>query len=261
MHFLFTLCGRAGSKGVKNKNTKDFLGAPLAYYSLAAMKLYADACTGTAQVDVALNTDSIELIAQMTGQAILPVIVIERDVALADDTTPKVSVIMDCMKRASKISGHRYDAIIDLDITSPLRTVTDIDNAIVCKMKNPDADVVYSVTNSRRNPYFNLVCKKGKFFDAAIPSTFSARQQAPDFFDMNASIYVYSPDALLHKEAKTFFRSNAMAILMKDTAVLDIDSEEDFELMQVVAKYFYETYPEFFEVQSMAKEIWEGAKR
>lgn len=39
MTVLFTVCGRAGSKGVKNKNIRDYLGTPLVYYTLAAIKL------------------------------------------------------------------------------------------------------------------------------------------------------------------------------------------------------------------------------
>ncbi|MDD3706486.1 MAG: acylneuraminate cytidylyltransferase family protein, partial [Clostridiaceae bacterium] len=37
---LFTICGRAGSKGIKNKNLRDFLGYPLPYYTISAIDLY-----------------------------------------------------------------------------------------------------------------------------------------------------------------------------------------------------------------------------
>lgn len=228
---------------------------PLADYSLAAIKLYMDAHATEMQMDVVLSTDSPELSALLKEQKAVPVTVIDRDSSLAGDTAPKVAVIMDCLKRMTDIKGHPYDAVIDLDITSPLRTVADIESAIDCKMNNPDADVVYSVTHSRRNPCFNLVCKGGKFFHPAIPAVITARQQAPEFFDMNASIYAYSPEALLGKEPKTFFHSNAMAILMKDTAVLDIDSEEDFEMMQVIAQYLYAKDSGFGEVRQMAGRI------
>ena len=36
---LITICGRAGSKGFKNKNLKNFCGRPLVYYSLSAAEL------------------------------------------------------------------------------------------------------------------------------------------------------------------------------------------------------------------------------
>ena len=72
---------------------------------------------------------------------------------------------------------------------------------------------------------------------------------------MNASIYVYSVQALLNKEEKTFFNNGCDVVIMKDTAVLDIDSEEDFQLMQVVAKYLFETDKEFGLIYEAAKEF------
>ena len=42
MNILFTLCGRAGSKGVKGKNARDFLDIPLAWYSVAGITLYIE---------------------------------------------------------------------------------------------------------------------------------------------------------------------------------------------------------------------------
>ena len=37
---LITVCGRAGSKGFRNKNLKTFCGQPLVYYTLAAASLF-----------------------------------------------------------------------------------------------------------------------------------------------------------------------------------------------------------------------------
>lgn len=56
---------------------------------------------------------------------------------------------------------------------------------------------------------------------------------------MNASIYVYRTKALLQSKEKDIFAGKCVGWLMKDTAVLDIDSEEDYELMQILAKYFF----------------------
>ena len=142
----------------------------------------------------------------------------------------------------------KFDMVVDLDITSPLRTVQDVKNAIDRKRQRPEVDVVYSVAPSRRNPYFNMVKEENGFFCKAIPSNFTTRQEAPVFYDMNASIYAYSPDALRNKEQATFFNSNCDAVVMKDTGILDIDSEEDYELMQVIAKYLFEKDEVFIEV-------------
>lgn len=239
MNLLFTICGRAGSKGVKGKNIRNFCGVPLVWYTLSAIALYKATLSKEDTVQVVLNTDSEELIQIATAQSELPVFVVHRDSSLAGDVVPKVSVILDCLEQAERHFGCAFDMVVDLDITSPLRTVQDVANAVEKKRQNPDMDVVYSVTGARRNPYFNMVREENGYFVKAIASCFTTRQQAPVLYDMNASIYAYSPYALRHKEHKTFFNDHAGAVIMKDTGILDIDSEEDYELMQVLGAYFF----------------------
>lgn len=240
MNILFTLCGRAGSKGVKGKNARDFLDIPLVWYSMANIALYKERYAGNDHIDIVLNTDSEDLIKLVVKVKDLDVTILRRDVSLGGDKVPKVAVILDCLTRSEEIFKVNYDMVVDLDITSPLRTVQDIKNAIDKKVDRNDVDVVYSVTPSRRNPYFNMVKEENGFYCKAIPSNFTTRQETPIFYDMNASIYAYSPDALRNKEHATFFNSNCDAVVMIDTGILDIDSEEDYELMQVIAKYLFE---------------------
>jgi len=247
MNILFTLCGRAGSKGVRGKNARDFLDVPLVWYSMAGIKLYLERYQSDDHIDIVLNTDSEDLIKLVEQVKDLNIGILRRDASLAGDKVAKVSVILDCINRAEKKYGVKYDIACDLDITSPLRTVQDIKNAIDRKKQRPEVNVVYSVTNSRRNPYFNMVKEEDGFFCKAIPSNFTTRQEAPVFYDMNASIYAYSPRALREKEHSTFFNNNCDAIVMFDSGILDIDSEEDYELMQVIAKYLFENNEAFKE--------------
>lgn len=239
MNILFTLCGRSGSKAVKGKNAREFCGYPLVWYSMAAIALYKEQFGGADSIDVVLNTDSEPLIELVKQAHELPVGILHRDASLAGDKAPKVSVIMDCLNRTEQQYGKQYDVVVDLDITSPLRTVDDIRNAIERKLQRPEVDVVYSVTHARRNPYFNMVKEEEGFFCKAVPSNFTTRQEAPTFYDMNASIYAYSPQALREKDHPTFFNSNCDAIVMFDTGILDIDSEEDYDLMQVISEFLW----------------------
>lgn len=252
MNILFTLCGRAGSKGVKGKNARDFLDVPLVWYSMANIALYMEKYGAGDDIKVVLNTDSEPLKDLVRRVKDVPVTIINREENLAGDRVPKVAVILDCLNRAEEAFAMKFDVVVDLDITSPLRTVQDVKNAIDRKRQRPEVDVVYSVAPSRRNPYFNMVKEEKGFFCKAIPSSFTTRQEAPVLYDMNASIYAYSPDALKNKEHATFFNSNCDAVVMKDTGILDIDSEEDYELMQVIAKYLYENKVSFKETFTKA---------
>lgn len=255
MNILFTLCGRAGSKGVKGKNARDFLDVPLVWYSMANIALYMEKYAGEDDIKIVLNTDSEPLKDLVRRVNNVPVTIIHREESLAGDKVPKVAVILDSLNKAEEVFAQKFDMVVDLDITSPLRTVQDVKNAIDRKKQRNDVDVVYSVAPSRRNPYFNMVKEENGFFCKAIPSNFTTRQEAPVFYDMNASIYAYSPDALRNKEHATFFNSNCDAVVMKDTGILDIDSEEDYELMQVIAEYLYENEESFRETFTKAN-IW-----
>lgn len=237
MNILFTLCGRAGSKGVKNKNVRDFLGYPLSWYSLAVIRLFKQKHSGEfSYIDAALSTDSPELIAQ-AREACGEIFVIERDASLAGDMVRKIDVIRDAAKRGEAHFKRNYDIVVDLDITSPLRTLKDLEAVVEKRMNaDKDVDVIYTVTEARRSPYFNMVKKSGKYYDRVLPSNFATRQEAPELYDMNASIYAYSRD-FIYDTNWMFNRSNI--VCMDDTGILDIDSDRDFLLIQAIAEYLY----------------------
>ncbi len=191
MNILFTVCARAGSKGLKNKNLKMLSGRPLVYYTLSAIRSYMDAHPDVT-AEVALNTDSLELIDQVEGQNLVEnVIIVKRENELAGDTSAKVHVIQDTYRKCSK-QVKKYDFVVDLDLTSPLRRLCDIERAIDRMVSDKTYDVVFSVVKSRRSPYFNMVeLKNDGYFRKICDSDFTARQQAPATYELNASMYVY----------------------------------------------------------------------
>ena len=246
MNILFTICARAGSKGVKSKNARDFLGYPLVYYTLS---VYDGFCRNYEaeyeKIDLALNTDST-LVLEQCQRTEISFEYVKREEMLGGDRIAKADVIRDTLCKMEEKKNVRYDVVIDLDLTSPLRTVKDVKGCLDCLIDSRKANVAYSVTQARRIPYFNMVKKNAEgYMERVIKGEFLTRQEAPECFDMNASIYAYRRDALLENYRNSIFDNRAVAWVMKDTAVLDIDSEEDLELMQVVAQYFFGQYDEY----------------
>lgn len=235
MRILFTICGRAGSKGIKNKNLKEFLGYPLPFYTVSVIDLFIKN-NKQYDCDIVLNTDSTDLIDLFKNRMRIPIHIVEREPKLGEDNTPKIHVIQNSYSILKTRLDKDFDMVIDLDITSPLRTLKDIE-ALVDKKLNSDANVVFSVTDSRRNPYFNMVMKTENGYERVIRSNFNARQEAPEIFDMNASMYAYSPEFL--ESGKGIFEGKCDVIKMMDTAVLDIDHENDFELMEIIARCLF----------------------
>lgn len=244
MRILFTICGRAGSKGIANKNIRNFLDRSLPYYTLSAIDLYQKSYAGH-QADVVVNTDSEELVLLMEDNPFFAVDVIRRDPSLGGDDVPKTAVISDCLKQMQKKKEIRYDMVVDLDLTSPLRTSLDIHNLIDTHSKK-HPDVTFSVTDARRNPYFNMVKKTDRGVKRALESDFTTRQQAPVLFDMNASLYAYDPAYL--ETGKGVLDGYCECIYMYDTGILDLDHENDFELMEVIAGHLFRTRKEFGEI-------------
>ncbi len=248
---LITVCGRAGSKGFKNKNLKSLLGIPLIHYTLACAKYFKENVIN-ADVDICVNTDSPELIslAQKTGT---PLHIINRPAELCGDTVGKFEVFRHCLKTMEEQLHKVYDYVIDLDITSPLRTLDDTLFAFERIRKNTKAELVITGCPSRRNPYFNMVEKKGEFVEKVINIPMEARQQAPRVYDMNASIYVLRTPFMRDERKKMILEAKSIIYEMYDTAVLDIDSEEDFELMEVITKYLFSKNPKFAAMFETAK--------
>lgn len=250
MKILFTICGRAGSKGFKNKNLKEMNGVPLVFYTLAAIRLYKKHNPGE-DVTVALNTDSQPLIDMVKRQRYLEgILCVDRKPGLAGDKTAKVDVIRDTFKTA----GKDFDVIVDLDITSPLRRVKDVENIIDIYNGDISYDLVASVVPARRSPYFNMVEKKDGAYRKICESAYTARQEAPASYELNASIYAYRPDFLDRDITDTILDHRCGISVMEDYLVLDIDSEKDFQMMEVLHQYYIEH-------DEGLKQVYEEAKK
>jgi len=239
MRILCTVCGRAGSKGIKNKNIREFNGIPLVYYTLAAHELFSED-DPTIDTVLALNTDSPELVEQIRRSGVNTVF-IEREKHLAGDTVAKIDVIKDTLYKAEEITGDVFDYVIDMDITSPIRSREDIGNVLSKLIDDDSYDVAFSVTDARRNPHFNMVHKiENGGYSPVLFKAITTRQAAPVCYDMNASIYAYRTEFI--REANNIFDGKCAISEMIDTGILDIDNAGDFELMEHIYKYFIDNF-------------------
>ncbi|NLC79346.1 MAG: acylneuraminate cytidylyltransferase family protein [Ruminococcaceae bacterium] len=255
MNLLVTICARAGSKGVKSKNMRDYLGVPICWYTVSGLMLFKERYgESVGDITLACNTDADELFSQL-DRTRADYLRVPRKPELATDSASKIDVIRDTLREAEKATGKTFDMVVDMDLTSPLSRVVDIKNIVEALGNNPEAEVALSVTEARRNPYFNqLVEKEDGFLRTAIVSDFVARQQAPEVYDANASLYAYRPAFLLGTNT-IIIKAKLVASVMPDTAVLDIDSERDFELISLLGDYFFKNDREYGEIKDNIKNI------
>ncbi|MEK3854451.1 acylneuraminate cytidylyltransferase family protein [Cytobacillus sp. FSL H8-0458] len=223
MKILAVICARGGSKGVPNKNIRLLNGKPLIAYTIELAKEYKK----FHRIIVSTDSEEISKVAEQYG-AEVPFL---RPNELSLDHSPKIPVLQHAVKFLQEQENEKYDLIVDLDPTSPLRTIQDIDNCIN-KMIKYRPNVVFSVTKAHKNPYFNMVEEKdGKvYLSKQLKHPVSRRQDAPAVFELNASVYVYQPDFLL--KTNSIFTDNSMAVEMPEERSIDIDRPIDFEFIE-----------------------------
>ncbi len=225
-NILITLCARGGSKGIPRKNVKCLAGAPLIAYSIKHAKAFAKKYTHT---DIELSTDDSEII-NIAAQYGLKTDYV-RPCELATDKAGKIPVIEDLLRYKENQTQKVYDIILDLDVSSPLRTLADLEQAYAKIKSDKDAYNIFSVSRPHRNPYFNVVEKKETGYYGLVKSSTSlSRQEAPVVFDMNASFYFYRK-IFFDKRFKTVMTDKSLIYLMEHIC-FDLDDMLDFEIME-----------------------------
>lgn len=228
---LITICARAGSKGIKNKNIQNLMGKPLIQHTIEHAKEWGKAS------QIVISTDSQE-IKEISESLSVSVPFIRPD-DLGSDTAGKLSVIKHALHESESYFQTTFDTVIDLDVTAPLRTTTDIDNAYKL-LKEQQLDVVFSVAEAHRNPYFNMVetkeNEKGVFLSKQLEGAVLRRQDAPRVYSMNASIYVYRSEFLKDNTNATIFGKNTGIYEMPEESVFDIDRPIDLKLVEFFMK-------------------------
>ena len=225
---LCTICARAGSKGVRNKNIRPLAGKPLIAHSVD--QAMASGLFGA----IAVSSDSEEIL-QIAGRAGADILV-RRPAELATDQAAKLPVIQHCAREAERVRGAPFDVVMDLDATSPLRLPSDIRAAYDLLMQS-GTQVVLTAAPARRSPYFNLLelDPDGAPVLSKPPTrAIERRQDAPACYDMNASIYAWRRDALF--ERASLFGAGARLYVMPEERSIDIDSELDFRIVDLLMR-------------------------
>ncbi|MBD5163301.1 MAG: acylneuraminate cytidylyltransferase family protein [Bacteroidales bacterium] len=223
-NILITICARGGSKGIPGKNIKQVGNKPLIGYTIDVAKNLA----AKYDADIILSTDSEQIKEVCRGLRL------ESDYTrpdfLANDTCGKPDAIKDAMLYAERANGKRYDYVVDLDVTSPIRTTEDIEKSIEMLMQSPEALTVFSVNPCARNPYFNMVEEKPDgFYGVVLGGKYKTRQSAPKVYDMNASIYVYRREALDCDNPKAVTPKSLVYVM--DHICFDLDEPSDYDYL------------------------------
>lgn len=225
---ICTICARGGSKGIKNKNIRELLGKPLIAHSILQAKN-----SGLFNI-VAVSSDSDQIleVAKNYGADYI----VKRPDELASDSAAKLPSIQHCIKQVELSTNIQFDTITDIDATSPLRTIQDLQSAVLMLEEHWEASNLISATPARRSPYFNLVEERNGYVGLSkiLEQEIVRRQDAPKAYDMNASIYIWKRASFF--DAKSNFTDKTIMYVMPEERSQDIDSELDFEIVKMLAE-------------------------
>ena len=220
--FLCVIPARKGSKRIKWKNIVPLAGKPLLEYTIECAKksIYVDR--------VIVSTDSyfIKKLAQQNGVDV-PFL---RPRNLATDEAKTIDVLLHTIEYCENIENQKYDYIVLLQNTSPLRKTWQVDEAIE-KIVNNDFESLVSISALKVRPELMR-----KFYDDKnIISIFNEKETGNLLYRVNGAIYINKINKNLNKN--TILANNNLAYIMDKKTSVDIDTIEDIE----IAEYYLET--------------------
>jgi N-acylneuraminate cytidylyltransferase len=223
--FIFA---RGGSKGLPGKNLR-----PLAGISLLARAIRcAKAVRGVGRVIVSTDDEAIAAAARTEG-AEVPFM---RPPELASDSAREWQAWRHAVDVVENQPGAKpIDIFVSVPTVCPLRTSEDVARALALYRKG-NADIVFSVTPSAANPYYNMVEIDDATGAAALAKApedvVHGRQKAPHVYDVVAGVYVTSP-AFIRESDSIWGGRNATIEIPRERAV-DIDTIVDFKLAEAL---------------------------
>lgn len=225
MRLLCMIPGRGGSKRVRSKNTLPLCGKPLISYSIIAAKeagVFEDS-----DIVVSTDTEEISRIASDYG-----VSCDLRPGDLGGDRVRVVQVIEEYLKREE--SHRRYDAVVTLLPTCPLRTAEDVRKAVeLFSAQDEPGKSLVGVVHYEFPPQLALVRTGDETvrmeFPEAYARTTRSQDIAPRYHAMGA-IYIATIDYFVR--TGTYFQEEMLAYEMPRESAIDIDYSYQFKIAE-----------------------------
>lgn len=208
---------RSGSKGLKDKNIKELNGKPLIAYTIEAAEQSGIFDT------ILVSTDS-EKYAQISKEygAEVPFL-------RSNENSGDVAGSWDVVREVLSKLDEKYDIVVLLQPTSPLRTADDIVNAINLFFEK-EADTLFSVCETSHPAFWcNTLGEDLSAKDFIKKEYQKPRQQLPKTYTLNGAMYILKINKI---DSIDFYSDKSFAYIMKKENSVDIDDELDFVLAQ-----------------------------
>lgn len=219
--FIFA---RGGSKGLPGKNIRPLGGKPLIAWAIEQ----ALSVKRIGRVIVSTDSEEIAAVARDFG-AEVPFI---RPTELARDDSPEWLAWRHALNYLRETTGVLPEVMVSVPTTAPLRLAVDIENCLD-EYEKGDADIVITVTDAHRSPYFNMVKTNADGTVGLVnppQSVIARRQDAPVVHDMATVCYVANAEFVMTYHAT--FEGRVKAVHVPIERAIDIDTLMDFQIAE-----------------------------
>jgi CMP-N-acetylneuraminic acid synthetase len=218
MKILGLIPARGGSKELPGKNIK-----PLAGKSLV-QRTYECALASGVLDRVILSTDSSAAI-QHAREFGLEVPFV-RPAKLATDASPMIDVAIHALEQLAE-EGDRYDALLLLQPTSPLRRPDHIVRAIEL-LGEHDAVCSVAAVPKEANPFRMVKITPDGYLDFVCPEArhIACRQDEPAAYKREGTIFLTRVDVILKE--RSFYGNTCVPYVLDLSETLNIDREADW---------------------------------
>jgi CMP-N-acetylneuraminic acid synthetase len=220
---LAVIPARSGSKGLRNKNIMKLNGKPLIAYSIES------AIKSNIFQDVIVSTDSKKYaeIAEEYG-AWVPFL---RPDNLSSDEAVTNDVVEDLLIKLEQ-NGKKYDFVMILQPTSPLRDDKDIIDALNFFVSKK-ANSVISMCECEHPPIWTKELGEDLSLDGFLGNlSTKRRQELHTYYRINGAIYLYKVEYFL--KYKNLYHNKSYAFIMDKNKSIDIDDLYDFTIAEVL---------------------------
>lgn len=228
MNAVGLIFARGGSKGLPGKNIRPLAGKPLIAWAIE----HAKAVRRLRRVIVSTDSDAIAAVAREYG-AEVPFL---RPAELARDDSPEWLAWRHALAYLRDTEGALPQAMVSIPATAPLRLPDDIENCLD-DFARGGADVVITVTDAHRNPWFNMVTERPDGTAGLVippPNGIARRQDAPPVYDMATVAYVAAPAFVFSH--LSIFAGRVRAVQVPVDRAVDIDTLLDFDMAEFLMK-------------------------
>ena len=215
---LAVVPARGGSKGIKLKNLAHFSGKPLIVWA-------AEFANNLEYIDRHIGSTDHPEISRLAIEYGLPCPFV-RPKDLSGDRVSDVDVLIHALQTMETMDDTRYDLVVMLQPTSPLRCPSDIKQLLDLLIETgADSALTVSLSDLKFHPLKQLTLDDGRveYFDPA-GANIIARQQLRSTYHRNGVGYAVTRECLLEQSAVIGANCRALVI---DRPVLNIDTPSD----------------------------------